>query len=63
MESFFSNKILHGSPIYITSQSVAEMNKMKAIGLELHSFLLFAFHLPPVPVAPPKNLKGATEHL
>lgn len=48
--------------IHITNQSIAAMNKMKVRGLELHLFLLFAFHLPLVPRAP-KKFKGATEHL
>lgn len=49
--------------MYTTSQSIVAMNKMKARGLELHLFLLFAFHILPVPSAPPKKLKEATEHL
>lgn len=48
--------------IQTTNQSIATMNKMKARGLEFHLFLLFAFHLPPVPSTPPKKLKGAAEH-
>lgn len=39
------------------------MNKMKVGGLEFHLFFLLAFHLPLVLRAPPKKLKGATEHL
>lgn len=47
----------------IYNQGIAGMNKMKAGGLELCLFLLFAFHLPVVPRASHKKLKGATEHL
>lgn len=64
MESFYFQMRFYVEVqyIHITNQSIAAMNKMKVRGLELHLFLLFAFHLPLVPRAP-KKFKGATEHL